>query len=309
MLLLRSLLRQRRCHNVLRSLTTQSSDDIRHAKQAEDQWMRSQECHKLLEQFFTPPSSHLSHDSLETYLQARGFSHILENEIAMRVVSMVLTNPLTISHALRQILPPTMTSARALCIGARSESNLPLVWWRESLISLPTLKKLSVEMCGPEIQHHCHGEKTLFEISNETISTQSFELSSPPINKCHFHRHPTLHEKLLLNDIFFLMNPGYGANDLMKLQWKQTLQLLLSTKKMIVCTAHSSGDLERDLKYLDELTSEEDEEGLQLGDPIEMILSPQRNPYRSLSLTYDQKENDKCKIVQTNDHLYAFRMK
>jgi hypothetical protein len=290
----------------IRSLTNQC-EEIRLAKQAEADWMRSRECHTLLEQFFTPPSSHLSFDSLEAYLRVRGFGHILNNEVALRVVSMVLTNPLTMSYALRHILPPTMTTTttRALCIGARSESNLPLVWWRESLVSLPTLTNLSVEMCGPEIEHQRHGEKTHLEIT----STQLFEISSPPMNKCHLHRHPSLHNKLLSSDIFFLMNPGYGANDLMKLQWKQTLQLLLSTKKIIVCTAHSSGDLTRDLKYLDELTAEEDDEGLQLGDPIEMILSPQRNPFRSLSLTYDQKENDDCKVVQTNDQIYAFRMK
>lgn len=249
----------------------------------------------------------------------RGFKDVLEHKTALRVLSMVLTNPLTISYALRQLLSstgaqpllplPAITSPKILCVGARSESNLPLVWWRELLITSPLITSLSIEMCGPEILHQRHNEQVSLQLPTHPEAHQSFQLHSPPINKCHLHKHQSVHEKLLSNDIFLLFNPGYGANPLMKIQWKETLKLLLSTKKTIICTAHSEGDLHRDLRYLDELTSEEDEDGLQLGEPIEMLLAPQKNPFRSLSLTFDQREDESCQVVRTNDQIYAFRMK
>jgi hypothetical protein len=304
--------------------TTTAQQEIQLQKSADNEWMKTKECHLLLEQFFNPPSSHLPSDSFETYLTERGFKDVLEHKTALRVLSMVLTNPLTISYALRQLLSssgsqpllplPAITSPKVLCVGARSESNLPLVWWRESLITSPMITSLSIEMCGPEILHQRHDEKVSLQLPSASGPVtgpghQSFHLHSPPMNKCHLHKHQSAHQKLLSNDIFLLFNPGYGANPLMKIQWKDTLKLLLSTKKTIICTAHSEGDLLRDLKYLDEITSEEDEEGLQLGEPIEMLLTPQRNPFRSLSLTFDQREDENCQIVRTNDQIYAFRMK
>jgi hypothetical protein len=308
---------------------SRAQQEIQMEKAADNEWMKTKECHLLLEQFFNPPSTHLPFDSFETYLIERGFKDALEHKTALRVLSMVLTNPLTISYALRKLLAsstgghlslpsPAISSPKILCVGARSESNLPLVWWREALITSPAITSLSIEMCGPEILHQRHGEQVLLQLTSSSSSSpsaaaappsQSFHLHSPPINKCHLHKHQSAHQKLLSNDIFLLFNPGYGANGLMKMQWQDTLKLLLSTKKTIICTAHSEGDLARDLKFLDEITSAEDEEGLQLGEPIEMLLHPQRNPFRSLSLTFDPREDKNCQVVRTNDQIYAFRMK
>lgn len=343
-------------NTIIRSLHTQTNpqiplksyEEIQILKEEEKSWMQTPECQKLLEEFYKLPSSHLhlsNTSNFMEYLHQRGLKGALESsnikkDVAMRVLSMILTNPLTLSYSLRYILPSTtspspstsssssssMRNIRVLCLGARSESNLPLVWWRESLLSSPNILNLSIEMCGPEILHQLHGIKVVLQLPNHhtpptptpippptpnniDLNHQSLQILSPKSNKCHLHKHPELHNKLLLNDIFLLYNPGYGANNLMKLQWKETLKHLLLTKKIILCTAHSYGDLLRDLEYLNELSLELDEEGEELGEPIEMILHPHQNPFSSLSLTYDQNEDIDCRVVSTNNYLYAFRMK
>jgi len=96
----------------------------------------------------------------------------------------------------------------------------------------------------------------------------------------------------------------------LSLQWAPTIQLLLQTHKPIVCTAHSDFDLHRDLRQLDKLSSQADEEGLLLGDSIEMIIPPHRNPFATQKLTIDDNEEvEEAKIVTTNHSIYAFSAK
>ena len=62
---------------------------------------------------------------------------------------------------------------------------------------------------------------------------------------------------------------GFGASDVMKTQWKDSLLLLLHTRKPILCTAHSERDLDRDLAFLDSLLLAEDSQDL--GEPLEVV--------------------------------------
>lgn len=61
---------------------------------------------------------------------------------------------------------------------------------------------------------------------------------------------------------------GLGASDVMKRSWTRSLQLLLHTRKPVLCTAHSAGDLDRDLAFVDSLVAEDAQD---LGEPLEVI--------------------------------------
>ena len=55
----------------------------------------------------------------------------------------------------------------------------------------------------------------------------------------------------------------------MNSKWKDSLSLILQSRKPILCTAHSQRDLDRDLAYVEELTVEDEQE---LVEPLESIL-------------------------------------
>ena len=313
-----------------------SIEEINLQKLEENKFLQTKECQELLESFFhfqpsssssssssfsvvSSPFSDTNLNSFETYLTLRGYNSLLsnnsnnndKNSVSLRVLSMILTNPLTISYGIRSIFPH-MKDIKILCLGARSESNLPLIWWKESIITLPSISNISIEMVGPEIipQRIKESSSSIysFQLPN-SHQIQQIKVLSPIENKVFFHKLVNKYEKLLQNDLYLLFNPGYGANNIMKLQWKETLELLLHTKKPILCTSHSHGDLQRDLIYLNELVEQHNEEGLELGNPIEMIIQPQHNPFCSLSITHDPKEDQDSNIISTNSYIYAFKMK
>lgn len=61
---------------------------------------------------------------------------------------------------------------------------------------------------------------------------------------------------------------GFGASDVMKSKWKDSLHALLQTRKPVICTAHSEKDLDRDLAFIDSLVAEDTQD---LGEPLEVI--------------------------------------
>lgn len=101
-----------------------------------------------------------------------------------------------------------------------------------------------------------------------------------------------------------LYNPGLGSEPL-KAGWKETLRYLLMSKKPVLCTALSIGDLYRDLDYIKALSFEEDDQDL--GEPLEFITHPRANPFRSLKRSVDNnEEKEDMKITQTNHYIYSF---
>jgi hypothetical protein len=64
------------------------------------------------------------------------------------------------------------------------------------------------------------------------------------------------------------MVQGFGASEIMKRNWKDSLLRLLQTRKPILCTSHSEKDLDRDLAFLDSLLAEDAQD---LGEPLEVI--------------------------------------
>ena len=105
-----------------------------------------------------------------------------------------------------------------------------------------------------------------------------------------------------------LFHPGLGHKTL-KDGWIPTMELLLQTRKPVLCTAHSAGDLLRDENAIKSVSASMDAEGQQLGEPLEMIFQSHRNPFASSRRTHDKEEVTEAQIVTTNEFIHAFRAK
>jgi hypothetical protein len=255
-----------------------------------------------------------------------------------------------------------------LIVGARSESSLPLVWWKELLGldynsnndtrgSTPT--SYNIRMIGPGLQPHTslsaknnftskvtipmflsdRSHKRMIDDTTSTPGTVSATVdrevaltsrfvamrkkpdtevvatgSTSDSSGAHhhsntsaddlavLHEHPQAFELLQWADVFVLYNPGYGTEKLQD-SWDPTLRLLLETHKPILCTAYGAHDLRRDLSRLDRITSEEDNQDL--GEPVEFLLPPHENPFKSFKCTHDARETGDVGIVTTNHSIYA----
>ena len=91
--------------------------------------------------------------------------------------------------------------------------------------------------------------------------------------------------------------------------WDPTIRLLLSTRKPIICTAHGDTDLGNDLNFLNKISIDEDSQDI--GEPLEFIIPPHLNPFRTLKRTVDKEAEifTDGRIVTTNCYLYAFQSK
>jgi hypothetical protein len=249
--------------------------------------------------------------NMRTVLQKR-FATTPASASAMRVASATMTFPLTLSYGLRRIFSSgrgisgedrLRQELKILVLGARSESSLPSIWWKECLLSSSEVigKKLSISLMGPGLQTQQPTE-TEYRHGSKSVIIKALDGGA-----CLFHEHP-LHMKLLLEtDLFVMFNPGFGSTPTLQESWAPTLRLLFMTRKPIMATAHSAWDLKRDLARLEVLTNEEDHQDL--GEPLEFTLPPHENPMASTKRTFDSKEELQAQIVTTNQFTYAFLAK
>lgn len=118
-------------------------------------------------------------DDLASYLSTRGFGNIISNEgakkslaessdsdessfceiditmkeqqhiSALRIISSILTFPLSLSYGIQSILSnynkDSRKTLKVLILGARSESSLPIHWWKDSLYSSDKFQNLQIE--------------------------------------------------------------------------------------------------------------------------------------------------------------------
>lgn len=157
-----------------------------------------------------------------------------------------------------------------------------------------------------------HASPCAYKHCEVTIPTSHTSLGTKTTIVYHTHNsQQLLHEhedcmKLLLNtDIFVLFHPGLGHEHL-KSHWKPTIELLLSSKKPLLCTAHSLTDLRRDVDMIHSVAAEIDGDGEQLGNPIQILIEGCLNPFASTRRTYDPKEENGAQIVTTNQYIHAF---
>jgi len=249
--------------------------------------------------------------TMEEYLKWRGWGFISQKDnihnssklgnlnkegirVMTNLVSHALTYPLTlgshshnfIQHAQEMIKQQhqdeekreqqTKLVMNLCCVGARSESSLPLKYWREMLIianrnhcihcpdylSINTIEWV-IDFIGPEI---CSSSTQTISLPPNTISGphQSITLRS---HKYYLHQYiieqyktkkvkheecSTMHLKHELKnkwDGYIFFNPGIGHTKLSKF-WIPTLKFVSGTRKPILFTAHSDYDSDRDGKIL-----------------------------------------------------------
>ena len=263
------------------------------------------------------PTASVKAADMTEYINVRGGRSAWDPP-AMRALSSLLTFPLTLAYGLSKIFPEEhkIETLNVLVVGARSESSLPMVWWREMLCANSSAVTHNIRMVGPGLQQNKSvyktattsvDIKTFYSEANKSLSlVNNFTVTAD--KKLHndfsaLHEHPDLNKLLRWADVFVLFNPGYG-NDTLKALWEPTMHQLLHTHKPILCTAYGEHDLHRDLQALDRISSAEDHQ--ELGEPIEFIFQPQENPFKTFKCTLDPAEKGDHGVVTTNHSIYAF---
>ena len=275
-------------------------------------------------------------NSMLMYLHERGFKVAAENphSSAYRTLSAAMTFPLTLGYGINRIfakggplggmaefIEMEKRPLRVLVVGARAESSLPALWWRECLLSCfhsgairggidigllgPGLQTMKASPLDNSITFNMHpqrfpGDKVDIDVVGKVYHVEN--------GMALLHQHP-LHMKLLLQtDLFVLFNPGMG-HSVLKEGWEETIKLLCMSRKPVICTAHSLVDLQRDKRCLESVTSATDAVEQDLGEPLEFMFEAHENPFASGKRTFDTKEEEGAQIVTTNQYIHAFRGK
>ena len=240
--------------------------------------------------------------SMEDYITSRGFSGV-ETPSSFRALTSVLTFPLSLSHGIYSIYKNRMDALNITVIGARAESSLPSIWWREIMRTCP-VRRYTMRMIGPGLP--LPRKKQLTDQLEVGGVKKEFTLHYTADDACYLHNHVDLHNVLLHTELFVLYNPGLGSLPL-KASWKPTLDLILSTKKPILCTAHGRHDMERDVEVIKSTVHEESDP--EQGDQLEYFIHPTMNPFRSHQRALDIKEDPASQIYNCNYGIYAFQTK
>lgn len=295
------------------------SDVEQHIKENKE-WASGPDRLQITKFVETNPTEPIKAVDMSEYINLRG-GRSSWSPPAMRALSSLLTFPLSLAYGLSRIFPEEhkIESLNILVVGARSESSLPMVWWREMLCTNSNAVVHNIRMVGPGLQqnksvyksattsvditpYYSEVNKSLSLVNNFTVTTDK---------KLHndfsaLHEHPDQHKLLRWADVFVLFNPGYG-NDTLKALWEPTIRQLLHTHKPVLCTAYGEHDLHRDLHALDRISTAADDQ--ELGEPIEFIFHPQENPFKTFKCTLDPTEKGDSGIVTTNHSIYAFLAK
>jgi hypothetical protein len=186
---------------------------------------------------------------------------------AKAMATHVLTHPLTVASSahlmLKHLLPlknnqEESTLIRWCCLGARAESQLPSVQWKEMLVFMDNVfvdpLQISLEFIGPDLASlHPRVLITNEKIFEDNKPTKSI-LELQWMHKGTYHSYLAQREELdrvVQFDGFILLNPGFSHPHLRQ-DWKPTLDLLLGhgVRSPILLTAHSAQDAARETEYL-----------------------------------------------------------
>jgi hypothetical protein len=174
--------------------------------------------------------------SYEDYWKHRGW--ILPNEHTQNLVTHVLTHPLTLAHYLNtEVGTSEMKSQHWCCVGARNESTLPHLYWKELLATLPRFSSLTLEFLGPEISPQGPHSLTHNDSTLHLLWSEPKLLHQADLNPCWTG--------------YVLFNPGIGHPHL-KRGWEPSLEVLFRQETPVLFTAHSKLDANRDATVLNE---------------------------------------------------------
>jgi hypothetical protein len=208
----------------------------------------------LLEQFQSPTKNTTPDDKTPTY-------------VLNRFITSLTTFPLSLSYGVNKLFPAidadlnNTDALRVLMIGCRSESSLPLAWWRETLYTnISAFRNVQVRMVGPGLCQLKERAETIRWEDAESSRESSIEFTSGHQADYNLlHAHPQSVQLLQWAHVFVLFNPGSGSPSL-SARWDPTLRLLLETRKPVLCTAHGPHDLQRDIAALETIAEQEDGE-------------------------------------------------
>jgi splicing suppressor protein 51 len=214
---------------------------------------------------------------------------------AHRVVSSLLSYPLTLSLAINTLFTYHKPSLHIIILGARSEASLPASWWKELLYTQNNAKDVKITMVGP-------GQQLFTKVTHQrTWEEKSIEITTGS-HLGLFHDLPNVHDLLRSADLFVCFHPGFG-NSFMRPMWTPTLDLLFQTRKPIFCTAYSPTDIAADLTQLGAIADELDEQDL--GEALEFILNADVNPFASMQAAISEQGE----VTVTNHFAYCFQAK
>ena len=115
-------------------------------------WSKSAAALKILSQG-QEPNGYLPFKNFKEHLTGRGYVDALKDESAMRTLSSCLTFPLTLAYAFNLIFRDSPRhETKVLVLGARAESNLPSVWWKDFLYINDRTARAIIKMNGPGLQ-------------------------------------------------------------------------------------------------------------------------------------------------------------
>ena len=229
-------------------------------------------------------------DSFEAYLEWRRWEFPEEvsdledsRENAKALVSHLLSAPLTLASQFRNLIQHSTSDNNKngklgldwCCIGARAEASIPLIYWKEFLLSsraslsssdlkfasssmIHSNKNIGIsfDLVGPDIPPKLSEQSVIIPEGQDERESNSTSISLRGYHRGFFHDSPTKAMKSNRNawDAYIFYNPGFGHPNLQK-SWEPTLKLILgggqeNTRSVLLLTAHSEHDMARDASIL-----------------------------------------------------------
>ncbi|KLO19473.1 hypothetical protein SCHPADRAFT_864940, partial [Schizopora paradoxa] len=204
-------------------------------------------------------------------------------EVAKRACSQALSIPLTILYGIGLFdelakgdgtLPlHERTELEVAILGAASyEFVAGGMGFEELLHSLPSVRKLTVRLVGPELQRIAAYDADGMPMDMDTCPS----CAEQNITRVHIHHGDTFHDYIesvgpaarRMPDIAVAFNSGMHENDFSKKSWARTIKMLVKKSVPTIATSYQSKEAEADFAFLQELG-------------CRIVISPHVNPWRS----------------------------
>lgn len=228
--------------------------DVEKESVADEIWIKSETALRAMKLGKKEPTKHIESIEMGHHIIARNYeSADHPDESCRRVISSCMTFPLSLGYAHKLLLPAVPSRPNILMIGARAESSLPSVWWKDCLYNNGALEGASIKMTGPGIKKRPEKHAAITDPTDVPSDVEILEWKVPQLdhpvsdtssessysqislstsynenNMKLLHENADAMQLLLWADIFVLYNPGtYRARSLRCMKSRYSLQMLL----------------------------------------------------------------------------------